>query len=226
MNQPLGALVENWKAPVFPPKENMVGRFCKLAPLDVERDAKALYEAFSLDTAGANWTYLPYGPFESFTAFEAWLITVNLGNAPLFFTIFDLKTDKAVGVGSYLRIDPKNGSIEVGHLNFSPLLQRTPIATEAMYLMMKNAFDLGYRRYEWKCNDLNEPSKNAALRYGFTYEGTFRQSNVIKGRNRDTAWYSVIDTEWQSVQAAFETWLSPDNFYENGLQKKRLKELY
>ena len=132
----------------------------------------------------------------------------------------------AVGVASYLRIDPANGSIEVGHINYAPALQRTIAGTEAMYLMMKRVFDeLGYRRYEWKCNDLNAGSKRAASRYGFTFEGVFRQAAVVKGRNRDTAWFAVIDKDWPAIKRAFEIWLSPENFHPDGSQKIRLPDL-
>jgi RimJ/RimL family protein N-acetyltransferase len=130
-----------------------------------------------------------------------------------------------VGIASYLRIDPHNGSIEVGHINYSPLLQRTPAATEAMYLMMKNAFDLGYRRYEWKCNALNAPSRAAALRLGFSYEGIFRQAAVVKGRNRDTAWYALIDKEWPALKESYLRWLDDSNFDEQGRQRTSLSLL-
>lgn len=144
---------------------------------------------------------------------------------PLFFAIVSLATGKAVGVASYLRIDPANGAIEVGHLNFSPLMQRTPVATEAMHLMMKEAFALGYRRYEWKCNALNLPSRQAAQRLGFSFEGIFRQAAVSKGRNRDTAWYAAIDKEWPALNEAFRAWLSPDNFDDAGAQRVALSRL-
>jgi RimJ/RimL family protein N-acetyltransferase len=141
---------------------------------------------------------------------------------PFLYAIIDLATERAVGLAGYLRIDPANGSIEVGHLNYSPLLQRTPGATEAMYLMMTRAFALGYRRYEWKCHALNAPSRSAALRLGFTFEGIFRQAAVVKGRNRDTAWYSIIDSEWPALKQAFERWLAPENFDERGIQRTPL----
>ncbi len=143
---------------------------------------------------------------------------------PLFHAIVDSKSGSAVGVAAYMRIDAANGVIEVGHLNFSPRLQATTAATEAMYLMMRRAFDeLGYRRYEWKCDSLNEASRRAASRLGFRFEGVFRQAVVYKGRNRDTAWYSVLDSEWPALKAGFERWLSPDNFDENGCQRRKLR---
>jgi RimJ/RimL family protein N-acetyltransferase len=143
----------------------------------------------------------------------------------LFYAITDKKTNKAVGVASYKRIDPRNGSIEVGHLAYSPLLQRTPASTEAMYLMMGGAFSLGYRRYEWNCNALNAPSRAAAQRLGLSFEGVFRQAVIFKGRDRDTAWYAAIDTEWPALRDAFLRWFSPDNFDEQGKQKIRLSAL-
>jgi RimJ/RimL family protein N-acetyltransferase len=147
------------------------------------------------------------------------------GDDPLFFAIVDEETGKAVGVASYLRIDPRNGSIEVGHLRFSSLLQRNPAATEAMYLMMKRAFELGYRRYEWKCDSLNAPSRAAALRLGLSFEGVFRHAMVYKGRNRDTAWFAATDLDWPGLERAFVRWLDPDNFDAQGRQRSRLSEL-
>ena len=171
------------------------------------------------------WTYLPYGPFPDLAAYRTWMEAKWLGTEPLFFAIVDAASGRATGVASYLRIDPASGAIEVGHLGYSPRLQRTPAATEAMFLLMARAFALGYRRYEWKCDALNEPSRAAALRLGFTFEGIFRQATVVRGRNRDTAWYSVIDAEWPALRAAFEHWLAPENFDADGRQRVRLSEL-
>jgi RimJ/RimL family protein N-acetyltransferase len=184
-----------------------------------------LYEANSLDKEGKMWTYLPYGPFASFELYRSWLRVSVLTSDPQFYAIIDKSTQKAIGVAAYLRIDPKNGSIEVGHLNFSPLMQKTAIATEAMFLMMQRAFNLGYRRYEWKCNALNKPSRLAAQRLGLSYEGVFRNATVSKGRNRDTAWYAAIDEEWPALQAAFKQWLEPQNFDAQGQQKVSLSSL-
>jgi RimJ/RimL family protein N-acetyltransferase len=178
-----------------------------------------------LDVEGKNWTYLAYGPFADLDSYLAWIDRTCSGNDPLFFAIIDRQTDRAVGVASYLRIDPANGSIEVGHINYSPLLQRQPAATEAMYLMMRHAFELGYRRYEWKCNALNAASRAAAQRLGFSYEGVFRQATVVKGRNRDTAWYAAIDAEWPTLHDAFLKWLDPANFDAQGKQRMRLSSL-
>lgn len=203
----------------------MEGRYCRLEPLDPDLHAESLFAANSLDVGGKNWTYLPYGPFESLKDYRAWMERDCRGNDPLFYAIVDLAREQAVGVASYLRITPGCGSIETGHINYSPLLQRTPAATEAMYLMMARAFDLGYRRYEWKCNALNTQSRAAAQRLGLSFEGVFRQATVVKGRNRDTAWYSAIDKEWPDIKAAFLRWLEPSNFDENGVQKTALSAL-
>lgn len=224
MNQPVGRVVRDWQSPPHPRRETMEGRFCRLEPLDA-RHAESLYAANALDVEGKNWTYLPYGPFDTLENFRSWIEQYCCGIDPLFYAIIDLSKGEAVGVASYLRICPSSGSIEVGHINYSPLLQRTPAATEAMYLMMAQAFALGYRRYEWKCNALNVPSRNAAQRLGFSFEGIFRQATIIKGRNRDTAWYSVIDYEWPALKEAFMQWLAPSNFDEHGKQKTRLSVL-
>ena len=223
LGQPVGAPVPDWTARPRPPRTPMEGRLCRLEPLSADRHASDLYEAHALDTEGRNWTYLPYGPFASTDQVATWIMSVQTSEDPMFFAIIDLVTDRAVGWGSYLRIDPAMGTIEVGHLAYSPALQRTPAATEAMYLMMRRAFEeLGYRRYEWKCNAFNWPSRNAAERLGFVYEGTFRQAWVQKGRNRDNAWFSIIDGEWPAVRSAMEAWLDPSNFDEAGGQRRRL----
>jgi RimJ/RimL family protein N-acetyltransferase len=210
-----------------PPREAIAGRFCRVEPLLVERHAAELHDANRDDREGRNWTYLGVGPFANFDAYRTWLASVAVVDDPLFHAIVDSKSGKAVGVAAYMRIDRDNGVIEVGHLNFSPRLQATTAATEAMYLMMRRAFDeLGYRRYEWKCDSLNEGSRRAAVRLGFVFEGIFRQAVVYKGRNRDTAWYSVLDSEWPALRAGFERWLSPDNFDEAGRQRRTLADLF
>ncbi|MDJ1159367.1 GNAT family protein [Chelatococcus sp. SYSU_G07232] len=224
--QPIGAPVPGWSPRPLPPRTPMVGRHCRVEPLDVARHGAELYEAMAEDTAGRNWTYLSVDAFADFAAYEAWLARMAAGSDPMFHAIVDATSGKAVGVASYLRIDAAAGSIEVGHINFSPRLQRRPAATEAMFLMMRRVFDeLAYRRYEWKCDSLNAPSRAAAARLGFTFEGIFRQALVYKGRNRDTAWFSVIDGEWPALKAAFERWLAPDNFDEAGRQRSRLSDL-
>src|SRR4051812_25631010 len=225
LGQPIGRAVEGWAPPQRPPREPLLGRYCRVEPLDIARHAAELHAANRAATDSRDWTYLAYGPFESLEDYRAWMQRVCLGDDPLFHAIIDSATDKAVGVASYLRIEPASGSIEVGHINFSPLLQRTPAATEAMYLMMQRAFALGYRRYEWKCDALNARSRAAAQRYGLSFEGIFRQATVYKGRNRDTAWYAAIDQEWPTLQAAFLEWLDPANFDQSGQQRVRLADL-
>lgn len=223
--QPIGFPVENWTPPPAPPRRPFVGRFCRVEPLDAEQHAADLYAANRANGEGQMWTYLAYGPFATLDDYLAWIVRVCQGNDPLFYAIVEVATGKAVGVASYLRIDPANGSIEVGHIAYAPQLQRTPAATEAMYLLMQQAFALGYRRYEWKCDALNAPSRAAAQRLGFSFEGIFRQAVVYRGRNRDTAWYAIIDKEWPSLQAAFTQWLDPANFDETGQQRVRLSDL-
>ncbi len=204
----------------------MEGRFCRLEPLDPARHAQDLFAANQLDAKGRNWTYLFQEPFRDLESYRAWLGQVAESNDPLFHTIVDRKTEKAAGVATFMRIDRPNGVIEVGNINYSPLLQRTPAATEAMFLMMVRAFDeLGYRRYEWKCDSLNAPSRAAALRLGFQFEGIFRQAVIYKGRNRDTAWFSMIDGEWPALKRAYEQWLAPGNFDAEGRQRRKLTDL-
>ncbi len=225
LGQPVGFPMPDWQPPPRPPREPLEGRTCRIEPLDPARHAADLFAANALDTAGRNWTYLPYGPFSTLESYLDWMHRVCLGDDPLFHAILDKNTQRAVGVAGYLRIDTANGVIEVGHINYSPLLQRTVVATEAMYLLMERAFTLGYRRYEWKCDSLNAPSRAAAQRLGFSYEGIFRQAVVYNGRNRDTAWYAAIDQEWPALQAAFQSWLDPSNFDADGKQRIRLSEL-
>ncbi len=223
--QSIGFAVPDWVAPNPPSRVPMVGRTCRLEVLDPERHAADLYDANVQDRDNRIWIYLPYGPFESFDEYRNWADQVSGASDPLFHAIVDGSTDKAVGVASYLRITPASGSIEVGHINYSPLLQRTPAATEAMYLMMKRAFETGYRRYEWKCDALNARSRVAAQRLGLSYEGIFRQATIYKGRNRDTAWYAAIDSEWPPLERAFTRWLDPSNFDAEGRQRERLADL-
>ncbi len=225
LGQSIGFPVNDWKASAMPPDSHNIGRLCRLEPLDSGYHANTLFAAFSKDSDNHNWTYLPYGPFDSFEHFNSWLRDVNRGGDPFFQAVIDLRTEEAVGLASYLRINPAEGVIEVGHIHFSPLLQRTTIATEAMFLMMRRVFDeLGYRRYEWKCDALNEPSRKAALRLGFSFEGIFRQATMYKGRNRDTAWYAIIDKDWPNLRRAYDAWLDPDNFYARGNQKNSLSD--
>lgn len=222
VDQPTGTALAKWTPPRRPRREVLRGRFCRVEPLDSAAHADSLFAANKVDAAGRMWTYLPYGPFGAPEDYRAWMEQRCGGEDPLFFAIIDAKSGRAAGVAAYLRIDPANGVIEVGHLAYSPALQRTAAATEAMYLMMANAFALGYRRYEWKCDALNAPSRAAALRLGFTFEGIFRQAAVVKGRNRDTAWYSITDGEWPARRAALERWLAPENFDGEGHQRAPL----
>ena len=223
--QPIGFSIGDWTPPVRPPAEPMIGRYCRLERLDADRDGQSLFDAYALDSEGRNWTYLPHGPFENYAEFHIWLSGMAKLDDPFFFTIIDAESQTSVGIASYLRITPPAGSIEVGHIHYSPLLQKTPSATEAMYLMMRHAFELGYRRYEWKCDALNAPSRAAAQRLGLSYEGIFRQATVYKQRNRDTAWYATIDREWPDLKLVFEQWLDPNNFDNDGNQRTRLSML-
>ena len=209
-----------------PPLTAMEGAFCRVEPINPDVHAADLYEANTTDAEDRMWTYLPYGPFASFEAYRNWMDATCTGNDPLFHAIIDRSTGKAIGVASLMRIDPAWGCIEVGHIAYSPLLQRTPAATEAMFLMMSRVFDgLGYRRYEWKCDALNAGSCGAATRLGFTFEGVFRQAAIYKGRNRDTAWYSITDEEWPAIRSAFQRWLDPQNFDDAGMQRQNLRDL-
>ncbi len=225
LGDPIGApLPEGWTPPPCPVRAVMQGRLVRLEPLVVAH-APALHGANGRDREGRNWTYMGYGPFDSLRAYQDWVGEVTRGGDPMFYAIIGQPDGEAAGVASYLRIAPDSGSIEVGNINFSPLLQRSQGATEAMYLMMKWVFEAGYRRYEWKCDALNAPSRRAALRLGLSYEGVFRQATTYKGRNRDTAWYAAIDAEWPALKAAFETWLSPANFDAQGRQRQSLSAL-
>jgi RimJ/RimL family protein N-acetyltransferase len=205
------------------PRGKMSGTYALLEPLDAGKHASDLFAAF----VGADhlWTYMPQGPFASEGDYRAWVKSKQGDHDPYFYAILDQQSGKAVGVASYLRIDPGARSIEVGWITYSPQLQRSRIATEAMFLMMQNAFDRGYRRYEWKCNVLNEGSMRAAERLGMTYEGTFRQATVVKGRNRDTAWFAIVDSYWPNMKQAFQQWLDPKNFDEEGNQSISLGAL-
>ena len=223
LGQPVGPPLPGWRSPPRPAHARLEGRYGRLEPLDAERHAADLHAAYSQDADGRMWTYLFSGPFASAGEYRDWVEARQASTDPLFFAVVDGASGRAAGVASYLRIDPANGVVEVGHLAFAPQLQRTRVATEAMYLMMKHAFELGYRRYEWKCDALNAPSRRAAERLGFTFEGIFRQAIVYKGRNRDTAWYSVIDSEWPVLETAFRAWLDPANFDDEGRQRRRLR---
>ena len=223
---PIGFPLPNWKPALAPPRAPISGVWCRLEPIDLQHHGDALFEAFSEDTENRIWSYLPYGPFENAVVLTRWIEETCLGSDPLFHAIVDQSSNKALGVASYLRINPAVGVIEVGHINYAPMLQKTPAGTEAMYLMMRRVFEeLGYRRYEWKCDALNATSRQAAERLGMTFEGVFRQATMYKGRNRDTAWFSILDREWPRMKSAFETWLTPENFRQDGEQINSLCDL-
>ena len=224
--QPIGRPLPEWTTRPRPPRAPMDGRLARVEPLDPARHEPDLFAAYADDADGRLWTYMPSGPFQSRAALAAWLAERAVIDDPLMFAIVDKRFAQAVGLATHMRIDPPAGVIEVGGIAFSPRLQKSPVATEAMYLMMRRAFDeLGYRRYEWKCDSLNAPSRAAAKRLGFRYEGTFRQAMVYKGRNRDTSWFSITDDEWPAVKAALERWLDPANFDAGGNQRTRLSQL-
>lgn len=219
----LGELVPDWTPPPRPGPAAMEGRWARLERLDADRHAAEVHAANR--ESDAIWTWMPHGPFADEGAWRAWAEGMQGREDPYFYAIRDLQTGLAAGVASFLRIAPEAGSIEVGWITYAPALQRTPAATEAMALMMGWAFDAGYRRYEWKCDALNRPSRQAAERLGLSYEGTFRQATVVKGRNRDTAWFAAIDGEWPRLRAAFAEWLDPANFDREGRQRARLSDL-
>jgi len=223
LGQPIGFPLTGWTERPRPPRTPMVGRFCTVRPIEPSRDAAQLFAAFAEDRDGRMWTYLPREPYGSIDELRVWAEAGSPIDDPLVHTIVDHATGEAVGTANYMRIDPASGVIEIGSITYSPRLQRRPAGTEAMYLMMRRVFDeLGYRRYEWKCNSLNAPSRAAAVRLGFRYEGLFRQAQVVKGGNRDTAWFSIIDKEWPALRAAFEAWLDPVNFDAEGRQRRNL----
>jgi len=220
-----GALLSGWQAPPRPEKAVMTGRYVQLEPLDVDRHAADLHRANSADAKGEIWNYLPYGPFSSVASYHHWMREATGGSDPHFFALIDRESGRAGGVASYLRINPEHGTIEVGHINLAPEMQRSKAATEAMFLMMQWAFEAGYRRYEWKCDAANLRSRRAAQRFGFSFEGIFRQAAISKGRNRDTAWFAAIDKEWPALREAYSAWLSPANFDANDRQIERLADL-
>jgi len=216
--------VPHWTPPRTPDASTVLtGAHARLEPLRPERHAALLYRAY----VGQDhvWDYLPYGPFSSSAQYHRWVRDTEQDPALQFYAILNMESGQYEGVASFLRISPDAGSIEVGHINFSPALQRTRAATEALYLMMAWAFDAGYRRFEWKCDALNRSSRAAAQRLGLSYEGIFRQATVVKGRNRDTAWFAAIDAEWPALKEAFGAWFAASNFDPTGAQIERLSDL-
>ncbi len=207
----------------LPSKKKLIGKYCNLEPINIRKHSKDLFKNFSLDKKGIDWVYMPSGPFKDETSLKKYMKDKNLAGNPFFYSIYSKRLKTFCGLASYLRIKPKVGTIEVGWITYAKNLQRTVEATEAMYLMMKNVFDdLGYRRYEWKCDNLNKRSKKSALRLGFKFEGVFRQATIYKNRNRDTAWYSVIDKEWPNYKKKYLTYLKKSNFTEANRQRKKL----
>ncbi len=222
LGQPIGFAIENFNQPTCPNFKALSGHFVNVEPISLTH-APSLYKAFSMDLKGGNWTYMAYGPFKNEAEFTAWMKSTCFGEDPKFYTL--LLEGVPAGVASYLRIEPKIGCIEIGHIHLSPLLQRTRAGTEALLLMIKWAFDAGYRRVEWKCDALNAPSRHAAKRLGFTFEGIFRQATIYKSRNRDTSWYAITSEEWGKLAKAYEVWLNKDNFDKEGKEIKKLSEL-
>lgn len=216
----------NWQPREWPLSTPINGRFAQLDPIVDERYFDDLWAAYSADQDGVIWAYLPYGPFVDKDTFITFARATYLGKDPMFHALIDVKTNKAVGVASLMRINADHGVIEVGHICYAPIAQRTAMTTEAMYLFGCRIFDeMGYRRFEWKCDAANKPSCRSAERFGFSFEGKFRQVLVVKDKNRDTAWFSIIDSEWPKLKAAYEAWLDETNFDKNGQQVRSLNEL-
>lgn len=223
---PIGDEVAGWTPRQRPGPEPMIGRYCTLEKLDAAKHADALFDAYMEASDGRDWTYLFVERPATRAAYREYAEKNAASPDPYHYAIIDNATKQPIGTSSLMRIDPAMGAIEVGNITYSPRIQKKPAGTEAQYLQMRRAFDeLGYRRYEWKCDSLNAPSRAAALRYGFTFEGIFRQAVVYKGRNRDTCWFSITDKEWPLVKAAFEAWLDPSNFDSVGKQKRSLVAL-
>ena len=223
---PLGAEVD-WTPATPPSRAPLQGKHVLLRPVDAAADAEPLYAASHPPQGDlAIWTYLPYGPYRDPGDLRELLDWAESSEDPLFYTLASLPDERPAGMASYLRITPEEGVIEIGHIWFGTRLQRTTAATEAIYLLAHHAFDeLGYRRLEWKCNALNAASRRAADRFGFSFEGVFRKHMIVKGRNRDTAWYAITDEDWPAVRAGYEAWLAPENFGADGRQKRLLEEL-
>jgi RimJ/RimL family protein N-acetyltransferase len=225
LGQPIGAELGPWTPPPRPTVERLTGAWTRLERLDLDRHLPSLWLEFSADTEDRMWTYLPWGPFADAAGLEAALREADDPRERRFYAVVDPVDSAAVGLLAYLRIDPPAGSIEVGAIMLSPRVQRTRVATEAIHLVADHAFELGYRRFEWKCDALNEPSRRAATRYGFRYEGTFRQATVYKQRNRDTAWLAIVDADWPRLREAHRSWLAPGNFDDAGRQRVALSDL-
>lgn len=221
--QPVGLPLQAWSPPRRPSATLLEGRYCRLERLDADRHAAALHAANARASDASSWTYMSFGPFADADAHARWVREASGKTDPWFYAIVDECSRAASGVAAFMRIAPEVGSLEVGSIHLSPVLARTRAATEAMYLMMAHAFALGYRRYEWKCDALNAPSRRAADRLGFFYEGTFRQATIQKARNRDTAWFAMTDGDWPRIRIALETWLRPENFDADRRQRSALR---
>jgi RimJ/RimL family protein N-acetyltransferase len=224
-DRPIGSIVDPLPPGSAPDHRPLHGRWVHLEPVSAARHGQALYESFvHYDTKGHVWTYMAYGPWPDFDAFVDWLKAREAARDPWFYAILRREDGKPCGMGSFMRCDAANGVVEIGNIWMSPGLQKTREATESVFLMIRHAFDdLGVRRLEWKCDSLNAASRKAAERFGFAFEGLFRQHMIIKGRNRDTAWYAMLDKDWPRVRKAFETWLLPENFDATGRQKAKLQ---
>ena len=214
--------LSNWKGAPRPERVPLEGRYVHLEPLDPARHGDALFVSAQADGAESRFRYLFEDAPADRIAFDAWIAKAAAGTDPFFYAVIDKRTGRAEGRQSLMRIDPVFGVIEIGNILWGPAIARSRIATEALFLFAKHAFDLGYRRFEWKCNNLNEPSKRAAERFGFTFEGIFRQHMVVKGKNRDTAWFAIIDQDWPRLKAGYEAWLKPENFDAKGQQLSKL----
>lgn len=217
LGQPVGDPLPSWAGAKPPERVTLSGSYCRLEPLSADEHADGLFEAYASAEDDGDWTYLPVGPFRTRDDYYEWAVGAEKSGDPLHFAVISLRSGAPVGTLSLMRHAPAAGVVEVGFVVFSRRLARTPESTEAQYLLMRYAFEaLGNRRYEWKCDSLNAPSRAAAERLGFSYEGLFRQAVVVKGRNRDTAWYSILDGEWPRAREAFEAWLDPSNFEPDG----------
>lgn len=216
--------MSGWTPRQKPGRVVLDGRYVRLEPLDTERHGSELFSASQVPDADDKFRWLAENPVDDEAAFLTWVKKSEASEDPLYFAVVDKASGKVAGRQTYMRIDTQNGVIEIGNIYWGPLIARKRAATEALYLFMRHAFaDLGYRRFEWKCNNDNEPSKRAALRFGFTFEGVFRQHLIVKSLNRDTAWFSIIDKEWPALEKAYEAWLAPENFDADGQQRRKLE---
>ncbi|MCM1512120.1 MAG: GNAT family N-acetyltransferase [Oxalobacter formigenes] len=224
-NQPVGESLPDWRPAITPVPCTISGRFCCLKPLEPDNHFQALYKAYQTEESSRSWTYLPYEKPESPEIMHALLSMLKKDTSLLPFAVIPVQTGTPAGFVTLMRIDTASGVLEIGHVNWSPLMQRTTAATEAIFLLLQHTFNKwGFRRCEWKCDSLNAPSRNAAMRMGFEHEGTFRQAVVTKGRNRDTDWFSITDKTWPRLQSAILSWLNTSNFDNNGKQIRRLQD--